>query len=768
MSTYYVATTGSDSNSGAIGSPFLTIGHGVSVLVAGDTLYLRGGSYIESVTVGLSGSSGNPITIRGYPSETPIISGNNYVVPSSVGAALLSVTGHDVIVQDVTVTQSKYVGVQATGASVKFLRVFSHHNRQNGILLQGNNDIADTCDVWYNVMEHEFGQFVSGYGATWSTGLSAARAPDGCTIQNCTVRENWGEGLSTFEATHTTMQDCIVYDNWAANIYVSDTTDTIVQRNLAYYSSGFGVIGGYGSDHPPNIYLGDETFTPASARNTVINNLVRGGGRNLFVNVALNNVNINNNTFVDANAAANVVNVQVATTGHVSSTFRNNIIRQVDSVPMGLFASTSGITIDHNAWYAQANPAAGSGDITANPLLADAGATGAGTLTSAFFVLTSGSPCRDVGITLASVPVDFNSIARPQGSAYDIGALEFVSGGGGGGGGGGGNVAFDAKTGPQTGNGSSVSWSHTCTGTDCVLLVASTIDSGGPAISSVTYGGTALTLIDTVVDGDVSVTRAELWVLKAAPAGTATVAVTYASAGNYIVGAASFTNTHQTTPIRQSATARGLSTTPSVSVVSATTDQVMGSLGIYSSEVTVTSGGGQTVQWDTQYSGGIPHGTSVRKTGASATTIDSSLDNAKGWGVVVASVQPPAGSGVITEGVGSAVGAGAATGVGRMVKRTMASSSGAGVATGTGRMVKRTTAASSGAGVAAATGRLIKSAAGSSAGAGAAAATSAKLISGVGSATGAAVAEAVGQYRAVYFAGSDAVQSFAAGIGDVV
>ncbi len=56
---YYVATNGSDVAVGTIGAPFATIQHGVDQLVAGDTLYVRGGRYHEAISINaLSGSGG--------------------------------------------------------------------------------------------------------------------------------------------------------------------------------------------------------------------------------------------------------------------------------------------------------------------------------------------------------------------------------------------------------------------------------------------------------------------------------------------------------------------------------------------------------------------------------------------------------------------------------------------------------------------------------------------------------------------------------------
>ncbi|PGO80530.1 carbohydrate-binding cenc domain protein, partial [Bacillus cereus] len=77
---YYVSTTGNDSNDGtSLSTPFQTIQHAASVASAGDTVYIRGGTYRESVTPVNSGTSGNPITYQNYNDETAIISGNDVV-----------------------------------------------------------------------------------------------------------------------------------------------------------------------------------------------------------------------------------------------------------------------------------------------------------------------------------------------------------------------------------------------------------------------------------------------------------------------------------------------------------------------------------------------------------------------------------------------------------------------------------------------------------------------------------------------------------------
>ena len=66
---------GNDANDGGRDHPWKTINHSLTQLSAGDTLYLRGGSYFENVYCAVKGQPEKPITIRSYPGETAVIDG---------------------------------------------------------------------------------------------------------------------------------------------------------------------------------------------------------------------------------------------------------------------------------------------------------------------------------------------------------------------------------------------------------------------------------------------------------------------------------------------------------------------------------------------------------------------------------------------------------------------------------------------------------------------------------------------------------------------
>lgn len=79
--TYYVSTTGDNGNAGTIGAPWATWVYGMQQLNAGDTLYLRGGTYTSTALIAINdsntddGTAENPIVVLAYPGdeERPIL-----------------------------------------------------------------------------------------------------------------------------------------------------------------------------------------------------------------------------------------------------------------------------------------------------------------------------------------------------------------------------------------------------------------------------------------------------------------------------------------------------------------------------------------------------------------------------------------------------------------------------------------------------------------------------------------------------------------------
>ncbi|MHC4555124.1 MAG: right-handed parallel beta-helix repeat-containing protein, partial [Planctomycetota bacterium] len=76
--TYYVATNGDDSADGlSLETPWQRIQKAADTMVAGDTVQIRGGTYIERILPRNGGSEGMPITYQAYLDEEVVIQGKN-------------------------------------------------------------------------------------------------------------------------------------------------------------------------------------------------------------------------------------------------------------------------------------------------------------------------------------------------------------------------------------------------------------------------------------------------------------------------------------------------------------------------------------------------------------------------------------------------------------------------------------------------------------------------------------------------------------------
>jgi hypothetical protein len=80
---YYVATSGSDSNDGTEGSPFLTLDKCYDTMTAGQTCEVDGGTYTGSQSI--TGTQSSTVTIRAAAGETVTISGYTQLDSGSAG-----------------------------------------------------------------------------------------------------------------------------------------------------------------------------------------------------------------------------------------------------------------------------------------------------------------------------------------------------------------------------------------------------------------------------------------------------------------------------------------------------------------------------------------------------------------------------------------------------------------------------------------------------------------------------------------------------------
>lgn len=377
--TYYVATTGSDSNPGTLGSPFRTFSHAVTVLTAGDTLYARGGTYSDQISSGeltASGTAGNPILLAGYASEVVTIQsdgsdgiialiGRQYLefqdlIIDGVGmSAPPGVAVHNAIFYDssnyftfrrVTVRNAWLNGFLSSGVGHRYLDLTVHGNgRANTNWPAGANGIYGTDD---NALV-QGGSYYDNlcYGIRFVDSAAAPQRSENNIIERTRVYTN-GYGLGLSGASQC--------GSGGGGVVLGDSDNTL--RNSLLYGNLNGLeISGLG---------GKTTQRILSYFNTIYGSV--GGG-----------------ILIGVNAGSNLTQV-------------------VNTI---LYGNGSGI-VSYTA----------SGTVLTTNLLTDPSFTNAG---SGVFTLLPGSAAIAAGTTLASVPTDFTGATRPSPpsiGAYDVAA----------------------------------------------------------------------------------------------------------------------------------------------------------------------------------------------------------------------------------------------------------------------------------------------------------------------------------------------------------
>lgn len=385
---YFVSTTGSDSNtctqslsSAAPKRNFNGVNGAIACLSAGNTLYARGGTYAEALLGGVpSGTSWlNTVRIAAYPGETVWLTpaSGNYVAFFNNAEHYIEFDGINL---DARSTSGPDVVFMPTGGA-------SHHIRMQNAEIIGSpfagfcaNICGGESSEWINLVIH-----------------GGAESNAGCG----TPCANYGFYTG---GSNNTFQDSEIYD--------------VVMEGIQIYNGGGGV--------PTNNTI----------RNNRIHDITRSGDTNpgaRFSGVLITGVNnllYNNVIWNVGRSDGNSSNAGITIFGGSSSArIMNNTVYSVFAYGISVESGgPSGTFVQNNVVYLSG--AAGLNDAGAsttknnnmvsgvNPLFAAAGGGN--------FRLTASSPGRDTGTALTSFfTTDLESIPRPQGPLWDIGAYEY-------------------------------------------------------------------------------------------------------------------------------------------------------------------------------------------------------------------------------------------------------------------------------------------------------------------------------------------------------
>ncbi|HSX28216.1 MAG TPA: hypothetical protein VLF60_02090 [Candidatus Saccharimonadales bacterium] len=201
-------------------------------------------------------------------------------------------------------------------------------------------------------------------------------------------------------------------------------------------------------------------------------------------------------------------------------------------------------------------------------------------------------------------------------------------------------IAFDAvgpsSAGTGTANTTSITWNHTCTGSNLLLVVGVGVGSGlATTTTSVTYNSVSMTSAGKVYSDNQTDGYVELFYLAGPATGSNAVVVTCSVAKDLTGGSMSFTGVDQSTPVTNAVTAFGTGTAPSVTVTSASGNVVIDA----AVSGSAFSSSGQTLRWNKNLNVTSGAGNSAQSTANGASSVTMSYTTPSDWwGIVGANI----------------------------------------------------------------------------------------------------------------------------------
>jgi hypothetical protein len=391
--TYYVAKNGNDGNPGTESQPWLTLKHMQASVYAGDTCWIKAGTYDEStIHFDHVGTAAHPITFLSYDGYNTIIR-----TPWIIIAPHYYISGFKFVMSASDTLDGAWNCVKFDMQTYK----------------------ADSCVIRKCLLTCATDYTITGCGI-----LVGHR--EGVAIESCEAygwgrygQSNQGHGIYV-QGSHGAVRWCKSHDNIGVGIheYFEGANEAAISHNEIAYNLCYGGMDG----HSGIIIKSDSDLVHD---NITYENT--GGGLFLYWggsagNRLYNNVSCNDNIgFTDGSTGPN-------------KWFNNVVLQQSTGNPV-LQINNETDTLDYNCYYPDGGHAfqwgMNEGDFAAyraatgqdshgfcqNPLFVDTAAHS--------FYLQNASPCIDAGDTTTPPGFDMDHIPTPQGAAVDMGAYEY-------------------------------------------------------------------------------------------------------------------------------------------------------------------------------------------------------------------------------------------------------------------------------------------------------------------------------------------------------
>jgi len=381
LRTLYVdASAGVDTNGGAQGAPWKTLQHAANQAQAGDLIIVKAGTYAQGFNLwdGTTGTAQNPIIFRAEPGA--IITGRNAATADAINIE----NGNFFVVEGFTIDNTAGA-VTRTGIRVA--------NADDVILRNNTIDMSN------------YGTYGQG---VWGILTGFARR---ILIENNETSRSGGQHGIYVSNSYDAEDKPVIRGN-----HVWGNAINGIQLNGDLYAGGDGLISG-----------------AVIENNTVHNNGVKGLSIISVANSDIRNNLIYNNHLSGAGAAA-IHLAEEPGTNRPSSNNRivNNTLHETAMVPVRITNGTGNVVFNNlAAGNINFVDEAGGNFIDAASNVKSASTAGLFVNTAAGdYTLLNGSAAVNTGVAAYSsvtAPLkDHAGNSRPQGTAYDAGAFEFI------------------------------------------------------------------------------------------------------------------------------------------------------------------------------------------------------------------------------------------------------------------------------------------------------------------------------------------------------
>jgi hypothetical protein len=206
----FVSPAGSDLSPGTMIAPFATLNKAISVVQPGQTIFMRGGTYLPSATIRItnSGTANARIQLFAYPGETPYLNFTNQPYGANNRGILFPANVNYWTVKGLEIGFAGDNGIKVEGSHHRFELCVFHHNGDTGLQIGfGHDDVNPggqlaafievvNCDSYLNYDPDSNGGDADGFAAKMHCG-------QGIGFTGCRAWENSDDGWDLFETDYS-------------------------------------------------------------------------------------------------------------------------------------------------------------------------------------------------------------------------------------------------------------------------------------------------------------------------------------------------------------------------------------------------------------------------------------------------------------------------------------------------------------------------------------------------------------------------------------